>query len=333
MFYSQIGYLKEKLGLILKTTFLVVTYNQVKFISQCLDSIENQSKAIDELVIADDFSMDGTQEIIENFIAESKISCIKFIKRNANIGIVANLNDAMAQASGDIIIISAGDDYSSIDRVKKTANLFLDGGINTAYSSYAFIDEEGQIGKSVLRMGVESNPIALIKKGSAYPNQGMAFRASFYRSIAPMDEKLANEDDYLGMASVLNGGINFMPEVLYFYRIHARSISGWSLLSEKSAYIQKYFTDQKNRTANYKAWEALINKSSAKNKNDLIILIKMRIKLSSIYENLIFKSLICRLKALKENYKACGMIDFILIVFGYRGIFIIKKLRQIKMKI
>jgi glycosyltransferase involved in cell wall biosynthesis len=324
-------------GAALKISFVVITYNQKKFIMECLESIQNQTIPIDELIIADDCSTDGTQNVIKHFIKHqnSNIKKIIFFSRIKNIGIVGNLNGAIKRATGDVILITAGDDFSAKSRAKYTLNFFLNNSkAEIFYSSYRLISEEGRNIGIVKRSACLREPEYLIRKGSGIPPQGIAFRNSFYKKIGCVDSRLANEDDFLSMAGVLSGGAWISDKILYTYRLHSNSISAWSL-NEKSPnkYLLKFFLDQKNRTFNYIAWKKLIESSNAKNKFFLVSLINKRINISRKYEELSKLNFLIRLKILYSNIRVCTISDYILLLFGYKGALIIKYLRQIKLSL
>ena len=50
-----------------EVSVFVPTYNASKYLCECLDSLLNQSYPIAQIVICDDASTDGTQEIILNY--------------------------------------------------------------------------------------------------------------------------------------------------------------------------------------------------------------------------------------------------------------------------
>lgn len=321
----------------LKISFVVITYNQIKFIKECLESIKNQTIIVDELIIADDCSKDGTQNAIKRFIRHqnSNIKKIIFISRSKNIGIVGNLNGAIKKTTGDIIIITAGDDFSARSRAKYTLNFFLNNSkAEIFYSSYRLISEEGRNIGIVKRAACYKKPEYLIRKGSGIPPQGMAFRISFFKKISCVDSRLGNEDDFLSMAGVLNGGLWVTNEILYFYRQHSNSISAWSLTEKNSyKYLLKFFVDQKNRTFNYIAWKNLIESSNTKNKSFLVSLINKRINISKQYEELSKLNFLVRFKILYSNICVCSISDYILLLIGYKGALIIKFLREIKLEL
>lgn len=61
-----------------KVSVCIVTYNQKDFVYQCLESLLDQKTNFDyEILIADDFSTDGTREILKNLSTRirKRLSC------------------------------------------------------------------------------------------------------------------------------------------------------------------------------------------------------------------------------------------------------------------
>ena len=50
---------------------IVPTYNSMQFLSQTLDSLKNQTYTSWELVISDDCSSDGTEELVKQFLTST----------------------------------------------------------------------------------------------------------------------------------------------------------------------------------------------------------------------------------------------------------------------
>lgn len=90
---------------------VVITYNQEKYISQCIESIlQQQTNACVQILIGDDASQDRTGDILEQYAA-SYPDKIQLIRRRVNIGASANLKDLIERASGDYIAFCEGDDF------------------------------------------------------------------------------------------------------------------------------------------------------------------------------------------------------------------------------
>ncbi len=96
----------------------VISFNQKKYIEQCLLSALNQDFDLLEVVISDDCSTDGTQEIIKEIH-------LKFPKRlkplfNKNrLGITKNANRALSFCRGKYIAVLGGDDYFLPNKITK----------------------------------------------------------------------------------------------------------------------------------------------------------------------------------------------------------------------
>jgi glycosyltransferase involved in cell wall biosynthesis len=92
----------------------VATYNSAKYIVETLESIYNQAYAEIELLISDDFSTDGTIEIVDEWIQQERVRNrfvrIEFIKVTHNTGVSANCNRFISACQSDWIKMIAGDD-------------------------------------------------------------------------------------------------------------------------------------------------------------------------------------------------------------------------------
>jgi glycosyltransferase involved in cell wall biosynthesis len=90
---------------------VMVTYNHKSYLPTAIDSVLSQKGPFtQELIIADDASTDGTQEVIQ-YYADQFPSVIKPIYRNSNIGYQANYRDALSRCRGQYIAHLDGDDY------------------------------------------------------------------------------------------------------------------------------------------------------------------------------------------------------------------------------
>lgn len=106
-----------------KVSVCVVTYNQEKYIRQCLQSIVDQVTNFDfDVIVADDCSKDGTRKIIEEF-SERYPNLIKPIFHETNIGPYKNFVFVHQQAAGEYIAHVDGDDYCLPGKLQAQANL------------------------------------------------------------------------------------------------------------------------------------------------------------------------------------------------------------------
>jgi alpha-1,3-rhamnosyltransferase len=92
----------------------VTTYNAANFIIETLESIYNQTHKELELIIADDFSTDGTIEKVNEWIAlervKNRFTRIEFVTVPHNTGVSANCNRCINASKSEWIMLVSGDD-------------------------------------------------------------------------------------------------------------------------------------------------------------------------------------------------------------------------------
>lgn len=132
----------------------LITYNQAPYIRQAIDSILMQNISFSwELIIADDFSVDGTRETAASYASEYP-GLIKLILQKKNVGATLNWIELMCTASGKYIAYLEGDDFwTESDKLQKSVD-FLEQ--NPSYSlvctDYGVMDQStGRVTENYLR--------------------------------------------------------------------------------------------------------------------------------------------------------------------------------------
>lgn len=88
---------------------MVPCYNAREFLAECLDSIIAQQHEDMQIVVSDDCSTDGTQEILRSY-EDRYPALIKAFYNDKNMGITRNCNQALMACEGKYISLFAGDD-------------------------------------------------------------------------------------------------------------------------------------------------------------------------------------------------------------------------------
>lgn len=92
---------------------IVVTYNQEDTIARTLDSVLGQMFDGEfEVVVGDDCSSDGTQAVCEDY-ARRFPGRVRYLRRERNLGVVANYFGCIRQSRGRYLADCAGDDMWS----------------------------------------------------------------------------------------------------------------------------------------------------------------------------------------------------------------------------
>jgi glycosyltransferase involved in cell wall biosynthesis len=92
-----------------KISCVIVSYNNGKLLEEAINSVVRQARPVEELIVADDGSADGSRQLIEAM--SHKHPNIKPILRDRNLGVSANRDLAIREARGDFITCLDGDDY------------------------------------------------------------------------------------------------------------------------------------------------------------------------------------------------------------------------------
>ena len=99
-----------------KVSVLVPIYNTAQFLTECVESIINQTYYNLEIVLVDDGSQDECLKICERFLKlDSRIKVI----HQSNKGLVSARIKALEESSGDFILCVDSDDYIDNDMIEK----------------------------------------------------------------------------------------------------------------------------------------------------------------------------------------------------------------------
>jgi glycosyltransferase involved in cell wall biosynthesis len=109
----------------------LITYNHVSYIRQAIDGVLSQKHSYSfEFIIADDFSTDGTRDILLEYYNQ-RPSLLKLIMQDKNVGPAKNWRDLITAAKGKYLAYFEGDDcWTDNYKLQKQID-FLEG--NPAY--------------------------------------------------------------------------------------------------------------------------------------------------------------------------------------------------------
>jgi glycosyltransferase involved in cell wall biosynthesis len=123
-------------------SIVVVTYNRAALLASTVESLLKQTLTGFELIIADDASSDGTQQLCEQWAARD--SRIIYQRRTHNVRMPQNLNLAILSSSGDYVAILHDDDVYREDLLEKWASCLDEHeGAAFVFNAYRGLDRNG----------------------------------------------------------------------------------------------------------------------------------------------------------------------------------------------
>jgi glycosyltransferase involved in cell wall biosynthesis len=93
----------------MKLTLIITTYNWPDSLLLVIESVKHQSIIPDEIIIADDGSVEDTRDLIIMFQKNSNLNIIHSWQKDAGFRVARSRNKAIALANGEYIILIDGD--------------------------------------------------------------------------------------------------------------------------------------------------------------------------------------------------------------------------------
>jgi glycosyltransferase involved in cell wall biosynthesis len=221
----------------MKLSILIICFNQEKYINQCVDSIIMQRIPFEyEVIVADDYSNDGTISIIKDKLL-GKVSNLRFLDNSKNIGISKNYKRSFAECKGEYIAVMEGDDYwTNPNRLHKHLN-FLDDHRECVMSMNRYIEHDEN--SNVFSHGGWDFPedyryvtTQEMATGNKLGNlSACVFRKTEIDQIKTDLYDLEIADWMLGMVLSQNGYISILKELMSVRRVH--DDGEWSKMSVK----------------------------------------------------------------------------------------------------
>jgi len=231
-------------------SIIVLCYNHEKYVSDCLQSILNQTYSNIEIWIIDNASMDTSSLRIREMLPalEKRFLRVQFVQSDTNLGICPALNKGIEWAQGDYIKYISTDDFLLPDAIER----YVDNG-ETDQDNEILISNGYYIdGKFHITDSIENNirfyeEEFYLKRGDFerifWKNKIMAptamIRRSTFEKFGLFDENIPYEDWNYWLHILLNNGkFKYIHEPLVAYRIHDSSTSN---IKKGSPAVRKRF--------------------------------------------------------------------------------------------
>lgn len=235
-----------------RVSIIVPVFNAADFIVETIESLVAQDYPNLEIIVVDDGSTDGSEELILTFADNVKSH------RQANSGQSAALTAGWSMASGEFIGYLSGDDKLKSTAVRLCAEaLIARPHVVLTYPDFETIDTQS-IRRSTVR-APEFSRRALFAKLHCLPGPGALFRRSAYEKAGPWRSdfrQIPDLDFFLRLA--LEGDFYHLPQVLAEFRIHDKSATYRSVSFDRAEeplrMIESFFS-RSDLPEDIRSWE------------------------------------------------------------------------------
>lgn len=194
---------------------IMPAYNAEKYIGEAITSVLNQTYTNIELLVVDDCSVDGTREVLHEYVeADSRV---KLICNERNIGCAESRNRAMMASRGKYIAFLDSDDVWEAEKLALQIKILERADCDVLYTSYRMVDEFGCVLRVIhpplftnLKMLLTDNVICL---------SSVLLRGEVARRHKMLKEYF--HEDYCYWLCLLQEGRKFLglSDVLVNYRV------------------------------------------------------------------------------------------------------------------
>jgi glycosyltransferase involved in cell wall biosynthesis len=207
-------------------TFLQLGYQQEQFIRESVEGALAQTYSPLEIILSDDCSADLTFDIMQEMATAYRGPHRLVLNRNpGNLGMGSHLSRLVELASGEIMVVGAGDDISLPERVVRIQREFAasSGKAMAVFSDMIEIDGNGNFLRHAdtrPRPGFDRPVQCCRHMLGGISGASNAWHRTVFDVFGPLHPDIVFEDRVIALRAALLGGIRHIPEALVKYRRH-----------------------------------------------------------------------------------------------------------------
>lgn len=222
-----------------KVSVILCTYNGEKYIEEQLNSILDQTRLPDEIVIVDDRSSDNTVSSIVNLLQNSKVNFQIHINET-NLGVVKNFEKGMRLSTGDILFTCDQDDVWVKHKIERILNEFDNNPrCLLAFSDAILVNKDRisfpyrlwDVSRVIPEVFDQKRYYDELLKKRVVTGATMAIRRELFEKTTPFPEESWLHDGWLAINAPLHGDMVAIREPLIEYRQHGENSVGASKLN------------------------------------------------------------------------------------------------------
>lgn len=215
----------------MRISVYVTSYNQKRYLIEAIESVLSQTLRPSQIVVVDDCSADGSQEVIAGY-ASKYGDLFTPVFHTSNQGIARTRNDGVRATTGDYVTHVDGDDRFLPTKLENEAELLQNNrDAQIAFSDYYYINAEGtRTGRWTERGKPPQGDVFCQAFARDFPNHTL-FRNALtnreaWQAIGLYDPNLSLYEDYDMLIRLTRHlRVVYYDEPLSEYRLHEVGLS------------------------------------------------------------------------------------------------------------
>ena len=203
-------------------SIIIPTYNQAKYIEECVESCLGQTYPNLEIIVVDDGCTDSTPEILSRYGSKIRVITQK------NQGAARALNNGIHQSNGNLICWLSSDDAYLPSKIQAQVELALaDDSIDLIYTDWFSIDADGKTLKEVKSPYYKEGTLKRLLFGNFINGSSVLMKKTIWQEAGGFNTDLvADVDGFMWHRLLLaNKKFAHVPQTLIYYRIQSQNQS------------------------------------------------------------------------------------------------------------
>ena len=215
------------------------TYNGFAHLLTQWQSLLNQEILPNEVIISDDKSSDGTQDLLNTLAADAPFR-VRVLKNKARLGYNKNFEQALAACTGDLIFICDQDDYWMPEKIRVMTQYMVQHPEAQLAFCNAWVTDENLQGRQkhvwdVVRFDQKTQSrwqsgemLDVLLDGNRMMGCATVVRHSFLPTLLPIPERVPGYiyDGWLALVAATQNAVHFINQSLQLYRTHVQQQVG-----------------------------------------------------------------------------------------------------------
>ena len=206
----------------LSCSVVMTVYNAEKYLRDTIESVLRQTEKNFELIIVNDCSKDSSEEIVKEYMSDSRI---RYFKNKENLKVSRTRNFGVMQAKSDYVAFIDSDDIWLDNKLEVQLAYMKKHNAKICYSGYGFISDDGVLQGKVFNVPEKVNFKKLLRQNVITPSASI-FSKDLLLKYPFYADKV--HEDFVAFLQMLKNekieayGIN---DPLILYRLTANSKS------------------------------------------------------------------------------------------------------------